>query len=185
MLTAWRCLAAVAALWFGTGAAVWAMDEAACRAAEEDKPALAVTWEAPLEEPRALEAVAVALEPDPYREDIPLDRDLQTALREACADSGVPVSLALGLIEEESGFDPEAVSRKGAYGLCQLNPKYFPDGLTPGENIAAGVGWLGELLEIYGDTAAALRAYNLGHDDGDRAFAGAVLAAAERWEAVW
>lgn len=90
-------------------------------------------------------------------------------------------ALALGLIEEESGFDPEAVSARGAYGLCQLNPKYFPEGLSPAENIAAGVEWLGELLEVHGDPAAALRAYNLGYDDGDRLFSDAVLAAAERW----
>ena len=92
----------------------------------------------------------------------------------------ISVSLALGLIEVESSFRADAVSGEGAYGLCQLNPKYFPANLTPAENIAAGVAWLGELLKRHGDTAAALRAYNLGWDDGDRVFADAVLTAAER-----
>lgn len=135
-----------------------------------------------MEEPRLLEAITLQLEPDPYREDVPLDRELQAALREACEEHDVPVSLALGLIEEESHVQPGVVSGKGAYGLCQLNPKYFPADLTPAENIAAGVAYLGELLERHGDTAAALRAYNLGYDDGDRVFSDAVLAAAERWE---
>lgn len=149
---------------------------------EEDKPPVEITWEAPLEEPRLLEAVTLQLEPAPYREDVPLERELQAALWEACEENSVPVSLALGLIEEESHFQTDVVSGKGAYGLCQLNPRYFPADLDPAENISAGVAYLGELLERYGDTAAALRAYNLGWDDGDRVFADAVLAAAERWE---
>ena len=134
-----------------------------------------------MDQPQLLEAMAVQLEPAPYWKDVPLDRELQAALWEACEEHGVSFSLALGLIEVESGFDPEIVSPKGAYGLCQLNPKYFPTDLSPSENIAAGIGWLGELLERYGDTAAALRAYNLGYDDGDRQFADAVLATLEKW----
>lgn len=184
-MTGRRGLAAVLALWFGAALVSWAADEAAARPAEADKPALELTWEAPVEEPRILEAVEVCLEADAYRVDIPLNRELQSALRAACEDSGVSVCLALGLIEEESGFDPDAVSSKGAYGLCQLNPKYFPENLMPAENLAAGVAWLGELLERHGDAASALRAYNLGYDDGDRVFSNAVLAAADRWQAVW
>ena len=178
------CLAALVLLWFG--AALWeiGLDMAAYRKIEADKPPLELTWEAPMEEPVLVEAVALQLEPDPYRADIPLDRACQAALRESCEEHNVPVSLALGLIEEESGFDPEAVSSKGAYGLFQLNPKYFPKDLSPAENIRAGVSWLGELLERHGDPAAALRAYNLGWDDGDRVFAEAVQTAAARWEAV-
>lgn len=158
-------------------------DGAALRAAQKpDKPPAAPTWEAPLDQPRLLEAITLQLEPDPYREDVPLDRELQAVLREACEEHGVPVSLALGLIEVESGFRTDAVSSEGAYGLCQLNPRYFPADLDPAGNITAGVAWLGGLLERHGDAAAALRAYNLGWDDGDRKFAGAVLSAAERWE---
>ena len=158
-------------------------DGAALRAVREaDKPPMQLTWEAPLEQPQLLEAITLQLEPDGYRVDVPLAPELQSALRAACEESGVPVSLALGLIEAESAFDPEVVSSKGAYGLCQLNPRYFPDDLTPAENIAAGIGWLGGLLERYEDPAAALRAYNLGYDDGDRQFADAVVAAAERRE---
>ncbi len=168
-------------LWFGTGAVVELMDRAAQPVAQaEDKPALKITWAAPVNHRQLLEAIAAQLEP--YREDIPLDRELQAALREACQASGVPMSLALGLIEEESQFQLDIVSGKGAYGLCQLNPKYFPADLTPSENIAAGVGYLGELLERHGDLAAALTAYNAGHDTGSRTYANAVLAAAERWK---
>lgn len=147
-----------------------------------DKSPVEITWEAPLDQPQLLEAITLQLDSTHYREDIPLDQELQAVLWETCEAHGVPLPLALGLIEKESNFQPAAVSRNGAYGLCQLNPSYFPDNLDPAGNIAAGVAWLGELLKQHGDTAAALRAYNLGHDDGDRVFADAVLAAAEKWE---
>lgn len=158
-------------------------DGAALRADEEvDSLPAVLTLDAPVDQPQLLEAVTLQLELDLYREDVPLNRELQAVLREACREHGVPVPLALGLIEEESHFQADVVSGKEAYGLCQLNPKYFPEDLDPAGNIAAGIGWLGELLERYGDPAAALRAYNLGYDDGDRVFAAAVLATAERWE---
>lgn len=121
--------------------------------------------------------------PDPYDPAIPLSPELQTVLREACGEHGVPVALALGVIEVESRFQVDAVSREGCYGLMQLNPKYFPDKLSPADNLRAGVGYLGRLLAEYGDPAAALTAYNAGRDTGSRTYAGAVLAAAEAWEA--
>lgn len=120
--------------------------------------------------------------PDPYNPEIPLSFELQLVLRDACEENGVPAALALGLIEVESGFREDAVSAKSCYGLFQLNPLYFPDKLSPADNIRYGIRNLGGLLEQYGDSAAALRAYNRGYDDGDRVFASAVLAAAERWE---
>lgn len=165
--------------------AVWAMDEAAYKAAEADKPtAITVTAPdidfTPLVE--AIEAAREVSEDDPYDETIPLDRELQAVLREACEVNNVPLCDALGLIEVESGFNPDAVSSEGCFGLMQLNPKYFPGDLTPSDNIRAGVAYLGELLEKYnGDTAAALCAYNAGHDTGARGYAKAVLAASEQW----
>lgn len=121
--------------------------------------------------------------PDPYDPAIPLSAELQAALREACAEHGVPVPLALGVIQVESRFQPDAVSPEGCYGLMQLNPKYFPAGLSPADNLRAGIEYLGRLLEQRGDTAAALTAYNTGHDTGSRTYADAVLAAAEGWTA--
>lgn len=118
-----------------------------------------------------------------FREDVPLSFDIQAAVHGACEASGVPYALALGLIEVESGFRADAVNGgSGCYGLCQLHPRYFPAGLSPEENIWAGIGWLGELLAKHGDTAAALTAYHVGHDDGSRGYAAAVMEAAGRWE---
>lgn len=112
---------------------------------------------------------------------IPLSPKLQAALYDACAESGVPLPLALGLIEVESNFEPYA-DNDGCYGLCQLNRNYFPDKLSPADNLRAGIGWLGKLLEQHGNLTAALCAYNSGSDTGARGYANAVLSAAERWE---
>lgn len=119
--------------------------------------------------------------PDPYNPEIPLSPELQAVLLDACWENDVPVALALGLIEVESGFQEDAVSPEGCYGLCQLNPRYFPDKLPPADNIRYGVSHLGRLLEQYGDVAA-LTAYNAGYDTGYRGYANAVLSAAARWE---
>lgn len=113
---------------------------------------------------------------------IPMDKPIVDALVASCEEYGVPLSLALGVIEVESGFQVDAVSAEGCYGLCQLNPRYFPEDLLPADNIRCGVQYLGELLSRHGDTAVALTIYNSGWDTGDRTYAEAVLAAAERWE---
>lgn len=125
--------------------------------------------------------------PEQYiREYIPLTPDVQTALFSACDRAGIDYAIALGLIQVESGFVPDAINNKsGCYGLCQLNPEYFPTGLPPAENVERGIMFLGDQLNRYGDDlAAALTAYNAGHDTGRRDFAEAVLAAAESWAEV-
>lgn len=186
------CLAGVAVLWLGAGLMDMAIVEADQRAVEAERQTPGVVIEYPAEQLAALEEMplAVALEaaePPQYpqhREDIPLSPELQVALQEACEANGVPVSLALGLIEVESHFVPDA-DNGVCYGLCQLNRRYYPDNLSPADNIAAGVAHLaGQLGRYRGDAPAALRAYNRGYDDGDRAYANAVLAAAERWEKI-
>ncbi len=175
------CISALAALWVAVGGASLALEAEATP--ETAKPLAGITWTVTLDCLQVPKTIAQALEQcNFYRDDIPLAPELQAVLREVCAENGVPVSLALGLIQEESSFCPDVVSGKGAYGLCQINPKYFSSDLDPAGNITAGVGYLGKLLSQHGDPAAALRAYNLGYDDGDRRFASAVLAAAERWE---
>lgn len=115
---------------------------------------------------------------------IPLSPDLAAVLTAACAREGVPLDIALGVMEVETGgtFDPTVVNPvSGCYGLMQLNPVYFPSGLSPAENIQAGIGYLGELLARYGATDAALTAYHDGHDTGRRGYANAALEAAKRW----
>lgn len=116
-----------------------------------------------------------------YWQDIPLDEECRAALEEACEKHGVPICLALGIIHEESRFDPEA-GNDISYGLMGLNKKYYPSDLTPAENIQAGVAHLAGQIDRYdGDIQAAMRAYNLGYDDGDRRYARTVLDTSEKW----
>lgn len=149
----------------------------------QDKPVRAVeaaaSKEPPPDENALIEAALVAQ--GYFREDVPLSFELQDALHTACEASNVPYHVALGLIWVESRFQPDA-DNGTSYGLCQLNRDYFPDKLTPAENIWAGMEYLGSLIDQYGDLGAALCAYHDGHDTGRRGYSNAVLEAAEVWK---
>ena len=177
------CAAVLAGL---LAATVWvyeATDGAAIRAAEVDKPP-AITVTVPAIDMSFLAEALKECRRELFWGTVPLSPECRSALVEACEAHGVALCDALGVMEVESGFDPEAVSSEGCVGLMQLNTKYFPAGLSPEDNIRAGVAYLGALLERYeGDTQAALTAYNAGHDTGSRTYANAVLAASERWGA--
>lgn len=103
--------------------------------------------------------------------DIPLSDSLQRYIYEICADEGVPVTLALAMIEHESGFNPEVISSTDDYGLMQINAinhewleeKYrVADFLNPYQNAFCGIIIIGSYIEKYGDYGKALMAYNMG-----------------------
>lgn len=180
------CLIALFGCFLAPCLSFWALDEAAYRAAEkEDKPPVEVVAVAPpIDCTPLVEAVEAAIEAeqaDPYDETIPLDRELQAVLKDACEEHGVAVCDVLGVIWAESRFDPEADSGI-SYGLMGLNKKYYPSDLTPEEQIRAGVAHLAGQIDRYdGDIQAALHGYNKGWDDGDRVYARIVLDASEEW----
>lgn len=119
-----------------------------------------------------------------YHEEIPLSEELQSTLWYTCIDNDIPYSLALGLIETESTFNPDADNGL-CYGLCQLNKRYFPYGLSPADNIITGMSFLRELFDKYdNDVAAALCAYNAGHDTGSRYYSNLVMERGEQWEDI-
>lgn len=71
------------------------------------------------------------------------------------------------LIQVESGFNPEAVSPKGAMGLMQLMPETCNDlgvdnPFDVRENLEGGLRYLKGLMERFQDVRLALAAYNAG-----------------------
>lgn len=71
------------------------------------------------------------------------------------------------LIQVESGFDPQAVSPKGAVGLMQLMPETcrdlgVKDPFDVEENLEGGIRYLKSLMRRFQDVRLALAAYNAG-----------------------
>jgi soluble lytic murein transglycosylase-like protein len=89
-------------------------------------------------------------------------------LADAAADKyGIPRKLVRLVMQEESGFQPQAVSPKGAVGLMQLMPETAQslgaDPADPVQNVDAGARYLRDLLQKYdGLLWHALAAYNAG-----------------------
>ena len=86
----------------------------------------------------------------------------------AAARTGVPAKLIAAVAEQESGFDPGAVSKAGAEGIMQLMPATakglgVTDPLDATQSINGGADYLASLLNRFGgDTTLAVAAYNAG-----------------------
>ena len=80
----------------------------------------------------------------------------------------VPVELVDAIIQVESGWNPYAVSSKGAAGLMQLMPLTalrfgVEDRFDIEENIRGGVAYLAWLIRLFrGDLRLAVAAYQVG-----------------------
>ena len=86
----------------------------------------------------------------------------------AALASHVDADLLHAVIETESGYNPKAVSPKGALGLMQLMPatarRYgVTDPLDAAQNVRGGAHHLRDLLDLFSDNKElALAAYNAG-----------------------
>ena len=114
----------------------------------------------------------------------PSYKQVKHHLREASREHGVDMELLQALIATESGFDPAAVSPKGAVGLMQIMPataeRYGVSAdlkapvaakLTdPRTNIRTGTRYLRDLIRRFpGQLDLALAAYNAGEGAVQRA----------------
>lgn len=86
--------------------------------------------------------------------------------RSAARKHGIPEDLFLRLVNQESRFNPKALSHKGAIGLAQLMPATARalgvDPHDPRENLEGGARYLKAQYRKFGSWKLALAAYNAG-----------------------
>lgn len=103
-----------------------------------------------------------------YRGSYPNRTKWDRLISEIALGNGVDPILVKHVIAMESGFEPTALSPKGAMGLMQLMPATanelgVADPWDPEQNIKGGIKYLSWLLKKYnGNLEKALAAYNAG-----------------------
>ncbi|HEY2945715.1 MAG TPA: lytic transglycosylase domain-containing protein, partial [Vicinamibacteria bacterium] len=94
--------------------------------------------------------------------------DVERLVAEAAQRHGLDPALVMAVVGVESGFQPQAVSPKGARGLMQLMPRTaremgVADPFDPAANLDGGSRYLSSLVARFeGDLTKALAAYNAG-----------------------
>jgi hypothetical protein len=104
----------------------------------------------------------------------PHAQDFEPIIQRAAQKYNVPPELLRGLIQQESSFNPRAVSSAGAMGLSQLMPgtaaQYgVKDAYDPEQNVMGGAHYLSDMMRRYNnDPQLALAAYNAGPGNVDK-----------------
>jgi hypothetical protein len=102
---------------------------------------------------------------------VPLDSDVQEFIYYLSKGYNMDFTFVMAIIQQESGYQLDAVSNTDDYGLMQINKVnhgYITDeiGVTnyldPYENVRAGMFILRKLFEKYETPEKVLMAYNLG-----------------------
>jgi soluble lytic murein transglycosylase-like protein len=98
----------------------------------------------------------------------------EAMIRGAAQAATIQPALVHAVIVVESGFNPRAVSKRGAIGLMQLRPETarrygVTDIYDPEQNVRAGARYLSDLIARFGSNLElALAAYNAGEEAVER-----------------
>lgn len=99
--------------------------------------------------------------------------------QQAGQQHNVDPDLLRAMAQQESQFNPKAVSPKGAVGVLQLMPDTAKDmGVVdrtdPAQNIFGAAKYMSQLIGKYGDVDKAVQAYNFGPSNFDKYQAGKI-----------
>lgn len=98
----------------------------------------------------------------------PRDSDLETKIARYARAQGLSPRLVQAVVQVESGYNPRALSNKGAMGLMQLMPDTarelgVTDAYDPDQNLRGGTRYLWQQIRRFqGNLELALAAYNAG-----------------------
>jgi soluble lytic murein transglycosylase-like protein len=162
----------VAAAFFATPADAQVMDIASDGTVSVRQGAGAATWEV-VSSPASDKVVAqdgTPIVPAWAYSDTappPVPPQFEALLKQAATAANISPTLLSALVWQESRWNPQAVSPKGAMGLAQLMPATARDlGVNPSDpaaNLIGGARYLRYLLDEFdGNVEKALAAYNAG-----------------------
>jgi soluble lytic murein transglycosylase-like protein len=99
---------------------------------------------------------------------VPVKDPIRNLIVSAASRYQIDPDFVFSVVKAESGFNPTAISPKGARGLMQLMPQTaarlgIENVFDPAANVEGGTKYLRHLLDLYdGDAVKALAAYNAG-----------------------
>lgn len=104
---------------------------------------------------------------EPWADALPAaGREWAPAIEQAATDAGLDPRLLAAMVWQESGFQPDAISRSGAIGLSQLMPATAEglgvDPTDPIANLEGGARYLAWTIREFGSLDLGLAAYNAG-----------------------